>query len=218
MSAPPIGYALSPHPRFPGLGYEALTVYVYDQPTGEHFDPRKVFCTVAEEHRGGRELRHLHIEHPWSGGRAYTFSAGRIILEDHKGKRVEVFAWGGGCHLESREAFTRCVFHSPVPMLLFDPSDETEDTLISEFEALLARRRAAWEPEAEAFERRLASLEPERLFAAAIRQLSQHLKTYPAAGRTPAYWRMRSWVEEALLHLREHGWSGGRVPPLEEIL
>ncbi len=218
MGTPPIGYEFIPHTRFPELGYEALHVYVYDRPTGEHFDPCRVFCTVAEEHRGHLGLRRLHIEHPWSDKDDHHLCAGRIIVEDHKGKRVEAFTWGGEAHIETNDAFTRCVFRTPVPMLVFDPNDRTEDTLISEFEALLARRRAAWEPRLEEFEHRLASADPQALFASATLALSAQLQEYPSAGRSTAYWKMRSWTEAALERLKEGGWGAARIPALEEIL
>lgn len=218
VNTPPIGYKFTPHSCYPQLGYEALHVYVYDQPTGEHFDPRRVFCTVAEEHRGRFNLRKLHIEHPWNDKETYRLCAGRIILEDHKEKRVEAFAWGGEVRIQKKGAFTPCTFRTPVPMLVFDPNDLTEDTLISEFEALLARRRAAWEPRVEEFEHRLAEADPEALFAAAVLALHTQLQTYPSTGRSAAYWKMRSWAEDALERLGEHGWGAGQIPALEEIL
>lgn len=218
MSTPPLGYAFLPHKGFPELGYEALHVYVYDQPTGEHFDPCRVFCTVAEEHRGHLSLRKLHIEHPWNDKDIHHLCAGRIIVEDHKGKRVEAFTWGGEAHIEKNDAFTRCIFRTPVPMLVFDPNDQTEDALISEFEALLARRRAAWEPRLEEFEHHLASADPKTLFAAATLTLHTHLQEYPPVGRSTAYWKMRSWTEEALERLKKGGWGAGRIPALEEVL
>ena len=162
-------YSTSPgHPRF--------DVLLRSVPTGKHFDPEKLSLAIASEHRCTGLLK---VNHPWPGQEQYRACAGRVILQDRKGKKVEAFTFGGDLRIESEEMLTVCVLTSPAPILERTGPSSIPELLAEETEIIFAERRADREPDHSTFKDRLAAADPFTLYCTCLESLKEKFERYP---------------------------------------
>jgi len=157
-------------------GHPKLDVLLRSAPTGKHFDPEKLSITVASEDRGTEFLR---VHHPWPGQEQHRACAGRVILQDRKGKKVEAFTFGGDLRIESEDMLTACVLTSPAPLLERTGTSSIAELLAEETEIIFAERRADWEPDHSAFKDRLTAADPFILYCICLESLKEKFEQYP---------------------------------------
>lgn len=157
-------------------GHPRIDILLRSAPTGKHFDPEKLFITIASEQRGA-EL--LGVNHPWSGQEQYRACAGRVILRDRKGKKVEAFTFGGDLRIESEGKLTACVLTSPAPILERTGTSSIPELLAEETEIIFAERRADWESDHSTFKDRLAAADPFILYCICLESLKEKFEQYP---------------------------------------
>ena len=157
-------------------GHPRLDVLLRSVPTGKHFDPEKISITVVSEDRGAELLR---AHHPWPGQEQYRACAGRVILQDRRGKKVEVFTFGGDLRIESEEMLTACVLTSPAPILERTGTSSIPELLAEETEIIFAERRADWGPDHSTFKDRLTAADPFILYCICLESLKEKFEQYP---------------------------------------
>jgi hypothetical protein len=160
------GYYLLPkqHPHSPG--YSGLLVAIRETPTEMHFDPESMRLRL-EDARG--EVSRTTLSLRWSFRGTRRVFPGRIILRDRIGKRAEFFAFGGSVKATHIPGKTVYSLRSPAPVLrLTGPPETTPDQLASETEVVQGKLAAKWIPNEDEFARRLAQMNPLRLYLASL--------------------------------------------------
>ena len=174
-----LGYFFHPRERPNAPGHPQLDVLMRSVPTEKHFDPEQLSLTVASEHRGTEFLR---VHHPWSWLEQYRACAGRVILQDRKGKKVGAFTFGGDLRIESEEMLTACFLTSPVPILELIGTSSIPVLLAQETEIIFAKRRADWLPDNSTFKDRLTAANPFTLYCICLEALNEKFERYPSRG------------------------------------
>jgi hypothetical protein len=170
-----LGYSFYPPEEPHDLGHARLKVVIRPEPTGKHYDPESLTCSIAG--RSGPEP--LHVRHPWTLEPTYRVCAGHVTLDDRKGKQVVAFTFGGELRIDANPQRTICRLTSPVPILHHSPGESPlERRLSEEVEILLAERRAAYVDE-DRFERRLAAADPVQLYWACLAALCEKFDCAP---------------------------------------
>jgi hypothetical protein len=162
------GYFFHPQERPDSPGHPQLDVFLRSVPTEKHFDPTKMTLNVALEHK---DIEFIKVHHPWSLHEQYQACAGRIILQDRKGKIVEAFTFGGDLRIESKEEVTIGILTSPAPILELTSTSSIPSILAEETEIIFAERRAKWEPDHAAFIKKLIVADPLALYCASLEYL-----------------------------------------------
>lgn len=208
------GYYFHSREHSDSPGHPRLDVLLRSVPTGKHFDPEKLSLTVASEPRGTEFLR---IHHPWPWLEQYQACAGRVILQDRKGKKVEAFTFGGDLRIESQEMLTACFLSSPAPILELIGTSSIPVMLAEETEIMFAERRADWEPDHSAFEDRLTAADPLTLYCTCLEALKEKFERYPSRGEEFIQQFVHFlYTEIKTLHELDK-WPGS-IPTLAEIL
>ena len=215
---PDLGYKFYPskHPQSPG--YPRVDIYIYETPTEHHFDPDKVIVNVIQP---DHKLDTLLVRHPFSSlmeEPVFQVCAGIVTIEDHKGKKVELFTFGGELRVESFDTYTLCCLTSPVPIINMVGLSPAQQRLADQIICILAERRAARLQSSGSFDQKLTTTSPEMLYCSFILELDNRLKRLPSAGSNLLI-EMRSLVRKEMEVLKKQGvWPAGRVPPISEIL
>ncbi|MCC7358501.1 MAG: hypothetical protein IT317_03440 [Anaerolineales bacterium] len=202
---PDFGYAFEPDCSPDAPAHSRLRVVLRARPTHAHYDPEHVTLPVVT--RLG-EIEPLRVFHPWPADHDYTAAAGRVILQDRVGKKVEAFTLGGRITLDAEPDYVVLQLDSPAPILALQFPASVSDHLAAAIEGLLAQRRAAHDMAGEPrqLEARLAALDPATLYQACLRSLADRLRAgYVAVG------------ERALAPFVQHALLPG-APPLEDLL
>jgi hypothetical protein len=219
MKVTDFGYYFFPksYPHAPG--YPRLKVNLIDAPTFQHYDPEYLDIRVARNMRPGQSPRVevLKIYHPWTLKGEYKVCAGPVVLTDRVGKEVEVFTFGGDLHIQLQEDHTTCSHESPAPILEIKPGDDIPRILAEEMEIILAERRAAWIPNEDDFERRLARAGPIDLYVACLDFLRKKYEKYPHKELPHAY-HFLSFLHEEIDALRKLGIWPFLVPGMDKLL
>lgn len=147
-----------------------LTVVIRESPTGQHFDPEEMRLDTAASPAG---IEQLVVSHPWSGVRTHRACAGRILIEDRRQNRVEMFTFGGELTISTEGGETTCRLISPAPIIELIEEMLPQTFMVYEVEVLLAQRRAASLMHHGYYEERLASIDPLTLYAACLHALHQ---------------------------------------------
>jgi hypothetical protein len=136
---------------------------IFSNPTLEHFDPKQGIVPIITP-KG--EIEHLKINHPWTYNKEYKVAAGLIEIVDKKNIKVEAFSFGGRLKIKNTEEKASCLVTSPAPVLHFIPDGMTqiEEQFAEEVENLLAIRRAAYLDKKLDFEKKLATIPPQKLY------------------------------------------------------
>lgn len=215
----PPGYTFYPDADAFAIGYPRVDICLSGEPVERYFDAHEACFPVA----GGSGLTELHITHPWvnlgvSGPQRVC--AGRFHLYEMDGDPHYGFTLGGTLEVHVEEHLTRCTLSSSAPIInLQDDPDSPGVLLANEFEALLAKRHAAWGLDDDGYARRLENLEPARLFAACLRYLEEDLHSLPVRVRgQPRYQTLGRALRAAEQALENSQRRTGPALRLEEIL
>jgi hypothetical protein len=164
---PDLGYVFYPYESIEHPGHPRMDVIIHKKPTLRHFDPEEATYLIAS-HKG-HKLDHIHVSHPWTQTKEYQVCAGRIILKDRKGKRVEAFSFGGDLQIASNGQETVCVLKSPAPIFYLGQIRCLSSWLTSESEIILARQKARSDSvNHNYFEEHLAQIDPLLLYASSL--------------------------------------------------
>lgn len=173
---PDLGYIFYPHEVPKHSGHPRLDIIISTTPTQRHFDPEKVrFQIVLPPNR----IEHITIHHPWTLGKRYQVSAGRIFITDRVPKIVEAFSFGGDLQILSTAEQTVCALVSAAPIFGLCAPHDLPMWLTAEVEVLLAKQQAHWDPQhPHDFETHLATVDPFLLYASCLQMLQD--KAWPA--------------------------------------
>jgi hypothetical protein len=208
------GYFLLPpsHPESPG--YTGLLVAIRRAPTGKHFDPEKLHLLVVTA-QGNPEA--VTLERTPASTLAHRVCLGQVLLTDRRDKRAEFFTFGGSLEMAELADETVYSLRSPAPILpLTRDLESLPDQFVSEVQVQLNTLRMQWSAQAEGvFDKRLASIEPQRLYGAALRSLSEKYTHAPALRDTyPAFYKM---LTREIEWLQAHGMWDAHAPTLEQL-
>ncbi len=199
------GYAFEPDGSPDHPAHTRLRIVLRAHPTLAHYDPEHVTLPIITPNR---EVEELRLFHPWPADRAYRAAAGRIILEDRLGKKVEAFSFGGALTLDAEPDYVVVQLESPAPILALQFPGSVSGHLADAVEGLLAQRRAAHDMAGQPhqFETRLARFAPEDLYQACLHALQARLSAH--------YWAV---AEHALAPFVHHALLPS-ARPLEDLL
>ena len=212
ISADHLGYELYPPRRRSEPGYPRLDVWLSDQISGMHFDPRQLRLPVLDQ-SGGVEW--TTIDHPYSGLSNLRLCAGPIDMLGFGEKRLELFSFGGELKIERSEEFTLVGLYSEAPYLVRFSTDAVTIRLMEEAELVLALRRGVWDEHPGEFDRRLSAAQPLELYHAILETILKRMKDLPSMyteSEQQFLYQLRSEREWIVEHLQFE------LRPLEDIL
>ncbi len=219
MATSELGYHFYPKRYAHSPGHPRLDVVLSAKPSEEHYDPERLRVRVTSIHEG---VEYITLHHPWhSKTTRYRMCAGRVTLWDRRGKEVAAFTFGGDLSIkpdEPGESHTTCTLTSSAPIILLTGELTTPRMLAEEAEILLARRRAAWEPNKKGYEQRLASADPLALYTACLETLSETLPTSQEEQEDEHVWQLGRFVRAEIGALREADLWPLIVPALDKLL
>jgi hypothetical protein len=208
------GYFFHPREWSDSPGHPRLDVFLRSTPTKEHFDPMKMTLNVTSEHKN---IELLKVHHPWSLREQYQACAGRVILQDRRGKKVEAFTFGGDLQIESEEELTIGALTSPAPILELISTSSIPSLLAEETEILFAERRAEWEPDHSTFNKKLIKADPLSLYCACLDALREKFDRSQFRGNE-AIQHFAHFIHNEITALQElHNWPS-RLPTVTELL
>ncbi len=208
------GYYFHPS-KYEGLpSHPQLDINIYAEPTEQHFDPKQVTVPIFDS--GGMST--VKIIHPWSGQPQMQICTGRIIIHDRLDKVVEGFTLGGDIAITNQGDVTRCQITSPAPIIHLFENEDIATVLVSEFEAMLAKRRAFWVGKTNEFEQRLSQADPHILFVAGLMAIKKSLAQTPIVLHNERYYQTTHIINEALRIAKEKGHWPDPIPSLADLL
>lgn len=220
-----LGYTFHPRLYSHAPGHPQLDIVLRAKPTERHFDPVRVRLTVAAPGDGLELVTIWH--HPESSEEHHRVCAGFVAISDRRDKRVEAFTFGGDLHVTPQADLTLCVLTSPAPIIEILPQPLTHGPsvatmLVDEVEALIARRRAAWEREQgpDAFDKRLAATDPFVLYLACLQALNENYAHLPHQHQEEDTLTQEfvAYLQGEIKTLDQTGKWPPDVPPLAKLL
>lgn len=209
-----LGFVFYPAADPQSAGHPRLDVNLYETPTGEHFDPHTLSLVVSDPLKG---IHRLTLYHPVDATE-YQVCLGRIILVNFADKAVEAFSFGGLMKIHNYPDHSLCQLTSSAPIFDMGQFAEDEMELVCQFEAELARLRAAWHREDVEFEQRLAAFDPKTLFLALTVSVQQRMRQIPASSRDDHYWQTLHTISSAVRFIEPNGQLPANSPALAALL
>jgi hypothetical protein len=204
------GYDFAPHspPHYPA--HRRLTVVLRPAPTQAHYDPERMDLLIVNP---AGDLEPLEVYYPWPRPESFRAAAGRVILHDRVGKKVEAFTFGGEVQVEGGPERVVARLESPAPVLALITPDSLANQLTAEVEVLLAQRRARWDQrgQPDELDTRLARVAPRELYRACLKAL----RDSPSFNPRP---RTRRERERVFFILHELAGLPAEGPGLDELL
>ena len=206
-----LGFLHVPGPPY-AEGRAYLFVALRRRPTLRHFDPERVDYWLTDEGRGVRASVDWFSRLPAES----EFAWGSLRVIDRLGMSNDYVTFGGTIGVGAQGGTKICVFGSSAPIMSRGGHSQGWDPGAEEAAAFLARLRAAAGRSIE-FERRLAALSPEAIYAAYVADSRARYRD----SRTLADWRPRtlSSLRREEDRLRGHSpadWTSGAE--LAEVL
>lgn len=209
-----LGYIFYPPGNPQALGHPQLDVNLLAAPTGEHFDPFSLTASIHDPERG---IQHITFYHPAENGH-FLVSTGRIILLGFDKKVIVAFSFGGSLQIQNFPNHALCQFTSTAPIFETGRFAEKELDLINEYEAELARLRAAWQHPEIDLEQRMADFDPKTLFQALTISVQNRMHHIPANSRDNQYWQLQHTISAAIRFIEPDGQFPDDSPALADLL
>ncbi|MCL4298793.1 MAG: hypothetical protein KJ077_23850 [Anaerolineae bacterium] len=210
-----LGYYFHPLPQSGTHAYLQLDINIYSEPTGKHFDPIRVHLFVV---KADQNLVRATISHPWTGPSPMRVGPGRVTLQDYRDKMVTAFSFGGEMEIINHSSYTSCQLTSLAPIIRLVQGQDTYTALVTEFESLLARRRAEWAGNETGFEARLTKIEPYTFFVMGLATIKERMQQVPPQLRGESYRNKVHVINEAIRTVQENGHWPASLPILAELL
>jgi hypothetical protein len=167
-----LGYHLLSPAHLDSPGYTGLLVAIRKQPTGRHYDPKKLRLPLRDA-KGTVTWRTMSWLSPAAD--SSRVCPGRVILSDRFDKRIEFFTFGGLLEVTCEQGEMMCLLRSAAPILeLTAPEETIPGQLAAETESLIAEAHARWGRNDEGFSRRLAELDPFQFYLASLQSILLH--------------------------------------------
>lgn len=215
---PDFGYRFEPPAYKNAPGHPAMEIRLFASPTGRHFDPMVVRIQACpRKARTVEGIDHISIVHPWKFDEMVRVCPGRLQIEDHLGKVLEAFTFGGRMTIHSDAEHTDCRLQSEAPILPLDDPTSPAAILVDEVEILLAEQRAAWMPDEVGYARVLDTIPPLQLYASCLSALKHRFERAKPAERAHNRELIELIEAEIKAHREELQDWPSRVPALEEI-
>lgn len=205
------GYFVLPKTRTCSPGFGGLLIAIREQPTHLHYDPESVELRIAEQ--GGAVWTMLRLSTPIHGTRQVR--AGRVIVTDRLGKRVDFYTFGATLKASYGESEVIFSLNSQAPVLQVDEGfDGTSCELATEAEMVIGKLQAIDGRNKEGAPHHLDCLDACALYQMSLERLLQkYEKQYSL--RLTRYGTYTMLMDERRW-LREHGqWQ--TVNPLERL-
>lgn len=209
------GYFYFPSSYRPPLGYSAFDAYLSAPRTDWYFDTQAAtFFVVTDE-----ATRHLRVVHPWpQAPQRLRVAFGRFYLVAHNGELIEGCSLGGALEIVDHGTHTSCHLTSPAPIFEVDDPNGFINLLESEIEAELARVRAEWTGSDAEFDRRVAGIDPMRLFVASLEFLDSYLRSQPNATANDLVMAERGALQRAIHTVQDAGLWPPSVPSVRDLI
>lgn len=212
-----LAYFFWPHQRHSDPGHPRLEVKLFGSPSNQHFDPEHLEVLIKSPGEAGANIELQKIYHPWTSPATLQVAAGSLAIVDWRQKEVDVFSYGGSIHIANHNDFAVCTFESPAPIINLKDCTENARMMVEETEIILARRRAAWDNNEAEFDRRLALIEPLKLYIVCLNTLHStfsrsHHKDLPHISN------FLNFIHAETTALESSGQWGLSVPELEDVL
>ncbi len=199
---PDLGYHFYPPQEMHHPGHPRLDVFLSARPSGQHFDPLRAEYPAPAAHGG---IEALTVQHPWSRAKQYRVCAGRILLTDRLGKRVEAFSYGGDLQIETRALQTHCALRSAAPIFALYGPLGLPMWLAAETEILLACLEARVDRQgARDFDERLARMAPQTLYVCSLQALLEKW-CHSRSGSRALDRQGEHFIHEEIARLQESG-------------
>ncbi len=208
------GFHFHSQARSHSPGHPHVDVVLRSVPTGKHFDPKILTITAATGHGDTESLR---VRHPWKEQEQIRICAGRVIMEDRKGKRAKAFTFGGDLQIKPEALLTTCLLTSPAPILELIGTASIPTLLAQQTEIIFAERRADWEPDQSTFERRLSAADPHTLYCVCLQTLKEKFMCYPSGG-DESLQQFVQFLFGEIKTLQELDMWPGSLPAIDKIL
>lgn len=163
-----------PAENFP-IGHPKLEINIFSDPTHLHFDPSEVELYISAD----SAIDLVKITHPFYGPNQAKVVAGRVIISDRLGEKVEAFCFGGDIQMFELAAMTTCIITSSAPIFDLNPYNRDRCDLVDEVETIFALRRGFWSAALDEYERRLCQIEPLKLFVLILSEIKRRLDQLP---------------------------------------
>jgi len=210
------GYSYYPSKYSPPLGSAGLEFTLREQPANYFFDAATArFC-----HVDGAAITEVHITHPWHGEPTIRVCSGHFSLTNRHGNQINGFSFGGTLALTRTDNATTGVLTSSAP--IFDLSDDPEAIgriIFTEFESLLAMRRAQAGNHLDAHYARLAKIDPFTLFTVFLNATDERLrKVVKSLPGQQHYREAIAMLDKSIAILKEAGEWPANPPFLTDVL
>jgi hypothetical protein len=208
-----LGYRFDP-PAYPhSPGYPGLEINIHASPTRQHYDPETVSLQNVSS---GGQAESLTLYHPWPYARFYRICAGRIVLEDRVGKKINFYTFGGELEIKTLRDSTHCRLDSPAPILYLGRLFSIPNILADEVEILLAEKAADCLPDGGAQDQYLSAMDPWVLYVACLHALEDKFQShrYDVMASNSAF---KAFVQNEISILKRDHRYPEDLPRLEEI-
>ena len=213
---PDLGYVFYPLEIGDHPGCRRMDVIIQEKPTNRHYDPEKAQYHVAVP---TGNIEHLTISHPWALGTRYRVCAGRIILSDRKGKRVEAFSFGGDLQILSASDHTVCGLQSTAPIFPLFTTADLPMWITAEAEILLAQQKAHWDPtHPHVFEEKLVQAKPFLLYASCLKAIQDKAAEHFYSEARELAQQGVHFVDAEIRRLRDEGRWPKQLPTPAQLL
>jgi len=189
-----------------------LDVHITSEPTNQHFDVLRVQYSVKTE---GGTVKLMKVTHPWNYEKIAGISAGKVILEDRKGKKEEAFTFGGQLRIENQEVQTYCVLVSSAPILEISGATPVHSIFIEEIEIILAEKQAKYSNRQE-YEQWLNKMEPLVLYRVCLEAILQ--KNEQTHQKTEKQYQFMVYLHSEKHRLEAAGLARNPIPKIDELL
>ena len=111
------GYYFHPASYSHSPGHPALDVFIRAEPSLAHYDPESQTLRVhqPDPHRQ-YQMTTIELHHRWVGITEHVVAPGRIVINDWRGKKIEVYNFGGRLRLSREDQLSCCKVESSAPI------------------------------------------------------------------------------------------------------
>jgi hypothetical protein len=192
-----------------------MDVIIQQKPTRRHYDPEQVQYRVVAP---SGSIEHLTVCYPWTLGTRYRSCAGRIVLTDRKGKRVEAFSFGGDLQILSAADHTVCGLQSTAPIFHLVSTTDLPMWITAEVEILLAEQKAHWDPtHPHNFEEKLVKANPFLLYASCLKAIQEKAAGHLSSEAGGLAQHGVHFVGVEIQRLRDEGTWPKQLPSPDEL-